>query len=406
MDTTVAVLGAGPAGMAVASELVARDVPVVLVAPEPRTPWPANYGIWVDEAVHVGLDAFLERRWAQPLFLSDHGRRALRRPYARVDKAALQVHLLRRVDGVAMLPFRCVGVSVAGGRAHLSLRGGPALSADVVIDATGGPTTLSPPGAAATRYQTAWGVVADVDAHPWSPGEMVLMDFRGARSDVPATFLYAMPFDAHTVFLEETSLAAAPMVTLGRLGHHLSERLRRLGIHVRAVHDAERCVIPMDLPIPTPDRRTVPFGAAASFVHPASGYSLPRTFEAAPRVAEALVTELGRPGGHPDSAAAAAWRAAWPADLRRSDAIARFGLGLLASLPAADLARFLDGFFQMPQHHWSAILSSNSKSSTRLHAMVRLGLHLPPRLQVRALGYAGTRRHGRAQTGSSPLEVA
>ena len=43
------VLGAGPAGMAMAAELRQRGLSVAIVSPQWPAPWPNQYGAWLDE---------------------------------------------------------------------------------------------------------------------------------------------------------------------------------------------------------------------------------------------------------------------------------------------------------------------------------------------------------------------
>ncbi|MFK7929692.1 MAG: lycopene cyclase family protein [Myxococcota bacterium] len=398
MHVTTTVLGAGPAGLAIAAALAARDVPVRVVAPTPQKAWPANYGIWLDEAEDVGIDAHVKRRWDQPLFLSNHGRRVLARTYGQIDNTSLQRHLLDEIGREKLVDQRCVGVRDEASAMQVCLSGGPPIQTDLVIDATGARSTFSERPVTPTRVQAAWGVVAQVASHPWAVGEMVLMDFRRPSNDSgPATFLYALPYDEHTIFLEETSLAAHPIVPMVVLRARLDQRLRRMGIEVLSMGEVERCVIPMDLMIPFPAPGIVPFGAAASYVHPASGYSLPRSFSEAPKIADAIVDALDSGSSQP---ANAAWRAAWHPGSRRSDRIARFGLALLTALPPDDLARFLHGFFALPERQWSAVLSPLAAPSQRLRAMVQMGAHIPPKLQLRAAMHGGAELLG-LQPGSA-----
>ena len=60
----VLVLGAGPAGMAIASALGKEKLKVDVLSPNgPNEPWPNTYGIWGNEVDQLGLDNLLEYRW-------------------------------------------------------------------------------------------------------------------------------------------------------------------------------------------------------------------------------------------------------------------------------------------------------------------------------------------------------
>ena len=66
----------------------------------------------------------------------------------------------------------------------------------------------------------AWGEELEVEWHPWSEGEMVLMDWRGVDEDDPS-FLYVQPLGKHRIFVEETSLCNRPALTLQALRRRL-----------------------------------------------------------------------------------------------------------------------------------------------------------------------------------------
>lgn len=91
--------------------------------------------------------------------------------------------------------------------------------------------------------QGAYGIVAEVESHPFDLDTMLFMDWRDdhtagnpamreANAALP-TFLYAMPFSKTKVFLEETSLVAKPAVGFEELKARLEARLKWLGIKVR-----------------------------------------------------------------------------------------------------------------------------------------------------------------------------
>ena len=52
----VLVVGAGPAGMALAAQCARRGLRTGLVDPAPQRPWTATYGMWADE-LPAGLPA-------------------------------------------------------------------------------------------------------------------------------------------------------------------------------------------------------------------------------------------------------------------------------------------------------------------------------------------------------------
>ena len=394
----VLVIGRGPAGLAAAAACAEAGLLTLSVDPSPAPAWPNTYGVWVDEAP---VPAWcLGSTWSTALAYSDQGgRRALDRSYGRIDNDALARWLHGRAEaaGATWRTGQVVALQAGPRGAIAPLADGGELVANVVVDCGGDSTRFLQPGQVSTSpvaWQTAHGVLAEVEGHPWAPGEMVLMDYRtvpAVTAPGPPSFLYAMPHDARTVFLEETVLAATPAVPTERLQRRLDRRLDALGIRVTATHAVEQVRIPMDAPLPRIPQPVVGFGAAAGFVHPATGYSLVRSLQQSPALARALVEGLGR--GGPEEAARRAWHAIHPTTLRRSRRLARGGLRVLLDLDGRDLGAFMHHFFDMPATHWQAFLSGTAPSAALARAMFRLGLHLPSDLLLHVARVASG--HGR-----------
>nr|MCU0260118.1 lycopene cyclase family protein [Ilumatobacteraceae bacterium] len=135
-----------------------------------------------------------------------------------------------------------------------------------------------------------------------------------------------------------SSLAPADLAPRleARLGRHGRELVSRALGH-------EEVVIPMGGRLPRRGGGAT-FGAAAGYVHPATGYSVGAALRAAPRVARAIAAG--------DTVA----DAVWPADLRRTRRLHELGLDVLLRLDQRDLARFFDAFFDLPVERWSTYL--------------------------------------------------
>ena len=70
----VLVLGAGPAGMAIASALGKESLKVEVLSPNgPDEPWPNTYGIWGNEVDQLGLENLLEHRWTNTVSFFGNG---------------------------------------------------------------------------------------------------------------------------------------------------------------------------------------------------------------------------------------------------------------------------------------------------------------------------------------------
>ena len=310
---------------------------VVIVDPQPLAPWPNTYGVWCDEFEAMGLDDCLEFTWPRAnVFLdsTEAGKRELRRPYGRVDRRKLKRRLLTRCidNGVAFVEAKAEGVEHGASHSTLSLSQGSSrigsgsgsgsgsgetstsnstastssstkIDARVVLDATGHSRKLVQwdqpfdPG-----YQGAYGIAATVESHPFALDSMLFMDWRDehtrgfpemrAANQRTPTFMYAMPFSPTEVFLEETSLVARPAVGFEELRERLERRLDHLEIKVTAIHEVERCLIPMGGALPRLPQRTIGIGGAAGMVHPSTGYMVARALGAAPGLGDAIVDAL------------------------------------------------------------------------------------------------------------------
>lgn len=373
----VVVIGAGPAGWAAAAACREAGLAVTLVAPEPRGAWPANYGAWEDELAEVGALGCVARRFASPrVFLDGHAPVSLARTYCQVDKQALRRWLVGRAEGTEELAGTVLGVEHDAEGSTLQLTAGT-LRARVVVDASGHRPVLVERSAEPTAAQVAWGVLAHVEG--WTDEQAWLMDFR-AVDDGPPTFLYALPQGDGRVFLEETTLAARPPLSLAALEARLQLRLSRLGLTLGPVEEVERCFIPMDAPMPSLDQRVVGLGGAASLVQPASGYLLATTLRTAPALASALAAQAD-----PVAAARAGWQAVWPAERRRQWAVYRFGLEILLGLDLPATTDFFAAFFQLPAEQWGGFLSGTLPPARQAEVMWTMMVRADPGTRRRLL---------------------
>jgi len=401
-DREVVVVGGGPAGLAATAELAALGVRVACVNPVQPPRWPNTYGIWADELEAVGLSECARHTWSTPRVELGEGRsHRLDREYALIDNDRLRETLVERAEGENVRWREGTAEATeqtAEGGIRLRLRDGDSIEADVVIDATGHrPSLVGREAEPAPSFQTAYGIVAECAESPCAPDEMILMDFRTDHLpdrdavEGPPTFLYVMEVDEGRYLLEETALSARPPVPYHRLEERLRARFESRGLEAEP-ETFERVRIPMGLALPSPGRRTLPFGGAASMVHPATGYMVGRTLRSAPALAEALATELE--AGRPDRAVEAGWRAVWPRTLRRARELLQFGNEALLEMDAPQTAAFFEAFFDLETEDWSAYMSGRSSASRVARTMWRvfgaIDLGLRGRLARTALS-----RHGR-----------
>lgn len=383
--TDVVVIGDGPAGSALALACRRADLDVVLVGDD--APWRATYSTWSDELPPcaegglVDVDGLFAMRsdevWA-------HGARShlLRRTYATFDNERLRATLR---DGVTHRRERAANVAVApvgtkpGHRVELA--GGDRVSARVVFDATGWPPQFAGRHDRDRQpaWQTALGVVL-AEPPPGDLGRATFMDFRpvhrsdGRPSSVGpsgvTTFCYSLPM-VDGWLVEETVLAARPSVEPLALLPRLAARLGRHpdDLLAEAIR-TEYVRIPLGGPLPDRESPVVAFGAAAGFVHAATGYSVAASIRAAPRVAEAVATTLTGGSGVVDSRPVA--EAVWPRPLRRTRVLHDYGLEVLLDLDDDEVRSFFDAFFGLDERDWASYLRVDTLPTQVSGVMARL----------------------------------
>nr|NP_001303140.1 lycopene beta cyclase, chloroplastic [Brassica napus]ADH59741.1 lycopene beta-cyclase [Brassica napus] len=366
----LAIVGGGPAGLAVAQQVSEAGLSVCSIDPSPKLIWPNNYGVWVDEFEAMDLLDCLDTTWSGAVvYINDGAEKDLSRPYGRVNRKQLKSKMLQKciTNGVRFHQAKVTDVVHEEVNSTVVCSDGVEIQASVVLDATGFSRCLVQydkpynPG-----YQVAYGIVAEVDGHPFDVDKMVFMDWRDKHLDaypevkernskIP-TFLYAMPFSSNRIFLEETSLVARPGLKMEDIQERMVARLKHLGINVKRIEEDERCVIPMGGPLPVLPQRVVGIGGTAGMVHPSTGYMVARTLAAAPIVANAIVRYLGSTKG--DELSAEVWRDLWPIERRRQREFFCFGMDILLKLDLDATRRFFDAFFDLEPRYWHGFLSS------------------------------------------------
>ncbi len=388
----VAVVGAGPAGLALTAALATRGVDAVVVSPQWPPPWPNGYGLWEDELDDPVLLSTASVRYDAPAYIDAQGATPLRRTYLKISNSRLFSVLSERAAaaGAGAVVGRALGVEHR--RASSVLECADAsnqtleLRARLVVDATGHEPRLSrrvghdDPG-----FQTAWGAVVDADADAVLRGhDMILMDFTplSPRDDL-STFLYAMRLPDGRAFVEETTLVARPAVPVSRLEGRLARRLEMLGIsEFSTIGPIERCVIPMGHALPDPHSRVLAYGGAASMVQPASGYQLARALGWAPDAADAIAHALDH-GATPARVARAGYDSIWTRDRLGCRALYMFGLEALIAFPPERTRSFFREFFALPYGDWSGFLSGTLTRAQLALVMLRLFRNVSPGMRAR-----------------------
>lgn len=373
LDSEVAIVGSGPAGWALSAALRDVGVAATVVAPDPYGTWAATYAMWADELPDwvakrsADPDALFGHRWNR-VRVAGHQTRELERVYARLDNSRLRQALSA---GGAAVEATVRGATHFGWGSRLHTDVGD-VTARIVVDASGAAGVLGSPRRNGTQAaQVAYGLVVPSAAlpDPWRPpGGCTLMDWRPVHSTCPtaldSTFLYVLDDGDHAL-VEETSLVRRPPLRPDELRYRLA---CRLGSDLTdAAVDVEVVHIPMHYGISGYQRgdSVVKFGAAAGYVHPATGYSVTASVRCAPRVAQAIAAELRRDVPQISEIAAAVW----PTPQRRVRALHDVGLAALERLDPDDIRTFFDAFFDLPADQWSAYLRVDASPGQISRAM-------------------------------------
>ncbi|WP_278313052.1 lycopene cyclase family protein [Lolliginicoccus levis] len=362
MIADLLVAGLGPAGRALAHRASMAGLSVVAIDRNPERAWTATYGAWLDELPSWLPRTAIAARAPQPVAWG-HRQHTIDRTYAVLDTPALQQHLA--LDSTTVIR----GTIHQLHRRGAQLGTGQQVRARVVVDARGIPRS---PRAA---EQTAYGLlVPAATAKPLLDGATALfMDWRdpGQRIAGAPSFLYAVPVGGGRWLLEETCLAGRPALGISELRQRLQDRLAGHGIGLDGTEPTETVRFPLQ-----PGRGLVPqgvlgFGSRGRLGHPATGYSVAESVQAADVVTRSLL-ERSDP-----------WRALHPWRARAVAALRSKGLASLLALPPRELVAFFDVFFELPIEHQRAYLSGRADLTGMTRAMTALFTRVPPGTQAR-----------------------
>ena len=363
----IGIMGAGPAALSLAAQLVKRGQQVHIMAPEPLAAWVPNYGGWADQFSDAFASEFFEQTFAAPCVRIPKKEETLERvlpgKYVRINKTKYQESLLGILHeyGAEFTNAKVTELSHQGDQDTITLEDGKSLNFDLIIDGSGAHSTFTETqGTSKAAFQLAYGEVVKTKPHGMRCGEMRFMDFTplGDVDDV-TTFLYAMPLSHDTLFVEETILATRQLASYEFLKKRLHQRLLKEGIQVEAVLDKEYCRIPLGAALPKKKQTVIPFGGAAAMIHPASGYLLSKVVDLAPRLAELIAeSEADKRQMLQDALALI-----WPQERRRCRELYLVGLEILTRMPQQRYWEFFDAFFSLPDHLWRGFLDDTMSPS-------------------------------------------
>ncbi|XP_010262037.1 PREDICTED: lycopene epsilon cyclase, chloroplastic isoform X2 [Nelumbo nucifera] len=378
------VIGCGPAGLSLAAESAKLGLKVGLVGPD--LPFTNNYGVWEDEFKGLGLEKCIEHVWKDTIvYLDSDDPILIGRAYGRVSRHLLHEELLKRCveSGVSYLNSKVERIIEATDGHSLVICERdiiiPCRFATVASGAASGKLLQYEVGGPRVSVQTAYGVEVEVENNPYDPSLMVFMDYRDytkpavqcLEAEYP-TFLYVMPMSPTRVFFEETCLASRDAMPFDLLKKKLMSRLDNMGVRIIKTYEEEWSYIPVGGSLPNTEQKNLAFGAAASMVHPATGYSVVRSLSEAPKYASVIANILkqGMDSKHvmtPDknigNISMQAWSSLWPQERKRQRSFFLFGLALILQLDIEGIRTFFHTFFRLPNWMWQGFLGSTLSSA-------------------------------------------
>lgn len=348
----VVIVGGGPAGRALATRCIARQLTVVVVDPHPHRVWTPTYSAWADELPSWLPDEVIASRIERPSVWTS-GQKTLDRIYCVLNTSLLQSFL-----SDTSIQFRGLRAQTLSTTTVVCVDGSQ-LTGSVVVDARGTDLTVT------TAQQTAFGMIVDhALADPILGGsEAWFMDWRTdngtSDADTPS-FLYAVPLDDERVLLEETCLVGRPALGLRELETRLRTRLHNRGCEVPDDAPVERVRFAVEGPKDSSPDAVLRFGGRGGLMHPGTGYSVASSLAEADTVAKAIAD-----GEDPNAAL-------WPRSAKAVSALRRVGLNALLTLDSGEVTTFFDKFFDLPVEAQRSYLSDRRDAAATAKVMATL----------------------------------
>ena len=177
----ILIAGNGPSAVSLAENTAKEGLKTLVVSPTYGKRWIPNYGSWYSDIEGLGLDLCIEESWASPMvYLGRSSVFELPYRYAKFSTPRLQTLLEVRSsrEGVQFLCEKVVHVQHHEDFTTITLESGNKFNTKVFIDATGSDSSfMEKNGTAKTGYQSAYGLLLQVEGNHWERGEMSLMDY-------------------------------------------------------------------------------------------------------------------------------------------------------------------------------------------------------------------------------------
>ena len=387
----ILILGSGPAALCLASELAKQNLHIKGISTKsPNEKWENTYGIWASELEELGLESLLSHRWSKTVSFFGNGKDTNGNiptnhfyDYGLINQEAFQNELLKKCKGIEWLNETAKEIKEKNKISEVTCFSGLKLNARLVIDASGHKSKfVKRPLQNDIAQQSAYGIVGKFSSPPVEKDEFVLMDFRPDHLNKDhqfssPSFLYAMDLGDEIFFVEETSLASFPALSQEFLKERLFKRLSKKGIKVTEIFHEEKCLFPMNLPLPFKKQFVLGFGGSASMVHPASGYMIGSLLRRAPFLAKKLALFLKEPDLSSLDLATKGWNVLWPYELTQRHKLYQYGLKRLMSFDESRLRSFFSNFFKLSTKEWVGFLTNTLPLPKLIYVMSKMFINSP-----------------------------
>ncbi len=124
-------------------------------------------------------------------------------------------------------------------------------------------------------------------------------------------------------------------------------------------------------------------------VHPASGYMVGSLLRRAPSLAKVIAQEMIDPNASPSHISRVGWSQLWPPELRRKQALYKFGLEKLMRFEENQLRDFFTSFFSLPKDQWYGFLTNTLTLNQLVKAMMAMFTKASWRVKWGLMGMQG-----------------
>lgn len=265
---TIAIRGAGMAGLSIARELlrIRPETSVTLFDVRPQLPHPQRtFCFFQNESLPTlpkpsGL-------WKTVTFKGAGFERSIdvsSKPYVMIKGDDFFQETIEQIESAgAKFHWNCAEVLIDGNRVHTER---DTYTFDRVID-----TAFDPQKASSTLWQSFAGFSIRTNRPAFDPSKAILMELIESTPEAPVSFFYILPTSTDAALVEHTTFSAEALP----LDYHLDRCHAWIASNVAStvtIESSEHGVIPMGLKIKKTSA-TLILGSSAGAIRPSTGYA-------------------------------------------------------------------------------------------------------------------------------------